>query len=148
MRKLLLSVALAASLAVSCAGTIVESPDVKLEGSEQIKAALKGDDFRTKNQAREKLATLDPAERLSVLQDLLKEGDAPTRLLAVAELLNLEPAVYTPILADVAASDPDPEIREFAAAAVEPEPAEEPAPDGDGPEPSDSVEPPAPEPIE
>ncbi|MBM4355157.1 MAG: HEAT repeat domain-containing protein [Deltaproteobacteria bacterium] len=120
---LLLLAAIAASLAFSCAGTIVESPDVKLEGPEQIKAALKGDDFRKKNQAREKLATLDPADRLAVLQDLLKEGDAPTRLLAVAELLNLAPEVYTPILTDVAANDPDPEIREFAAAAIEPEPS-------------------------
>ncbi len=137
MRKLaptltfLLSVSLAATLALSCAGTIVESPDVKLEGPEQIKAALKGDDFRKKNQAREKLATLDPADRLAVLQALLKEGDAPTRLMAVAELLNLAPEVYTPILADVATNDPDPEIREFAAAAIEPPPADEPEPEGD-----------------
>jgi len=137
---LLLSVALAAALATSCAGTIVESPDVKLEGPEAIKAALKGADFRKKNQAREKLATLDPADRLAVLQDLLKEGDAPTRLLAVAELLNLEPHVYTSILAEVAANDPDPEIREFAAAAIEPEPAEEPTPEEDPAATPDSVE--------
>lgn len=126
--------------ASSCAGTIVDSPDVKLEGPAAIKAALKGDDFRKKNQAREQLATLDPADRVAVLQDILKEGDPQTRLLAVAELLNLAPEVYTPILADVAANDPDPEIREFAAAAIEPEPQEEPVPDEESAATPDLVE--------
>lgn len=107
---------------LGCAGTIVEDPQDRLTRPEEIKAALKGDDFRLKNQARQQLGTLAPADQVSVLEELLAEGDAPTRLLAVAELASLPAGTYAPILRPVAQRDPDPEVREFAAAVLGEEP--------------------------
>ena len=80
---------------------------------------------RQKNHARGQLEKLKPAERLSLLKGLLAEGDAPTRMLAVAELSELPAETYTPILGKVAKDDPDPEIRELAFMVISPDEDEE-----------------------
>jgi hypothetical protein len=116
----ILAVLVLASVVLRCAGTIVEEPRAALGTPEQIKAALTGDDFRLKNQAREQLGSLPPADQMSLLAELIAEGDAPTRMLAVAELARLPGEASARILADVAASDPDPEVREFASLALQP----------------------------
>lgn len=132
MRTTVWIIAAALCLAiVSCRpGEIVEFPEDKQLTVEEIKVALKGSDFRQKNAARKQLEKLVPAERVSLLEALLKEGDSPTRLMAVAELMNLPEETYKPILRKVAADDPDEEIREFASVALdEEEPEEEEAPE-------------------
>jgi HEAT repeat protein len=120
-----LIVLFAASL-LGCPGRIVEYPDKQELSKEQLKAALTGTDFRQKNAAREQMGKLTPAEQLELLQELLADGDAPTRMLAISELLKFPPETYQPLLADVAANDPDEEVRELAAMAIEEEEPEEP----------------------
>ena len=120
------SMVLVLVLALGCgAGAIAEYPEDRQLTAEQIKEALLGDDFRQKNHARGQLEKLKPAERLSLLKDLLAEGDAPTRMLAVAELSELPSETYTPILGKVAKDDPDPEIRELAFMIISPDEDEE-----------------------
>jgi HEAT repeat protein len=103
---------------LGCPGQIVEYPEKGELTKNELKAALTGDDFRKKNAAREQIETLTPAERVELLSDLLKEGDAPTRMLAISELMKLPEASYKPLLEGVAASDPDPEVREMAGMAL------------------------------
>lgn len=109
----------------ACAGAIVELPEEKQLDKEGIKKALTGDDFRQKTAARKQIEKLAPAERLELLADLLKAGDAPTRLLAVAELMKLPVEVHKPVLEEVYKNDADAEIREFAGAAIGIEPPDD-----------------------
>jgi len=120
-----LGVCLLALLLVNCAGNIVELPEEKELTGEELKRALTGDDFRRKNAARRQLSKLPPAELVELLKELLKVDDAPTRLMAVAELLKLPEETHRPILEELARTDPDAEIRGFAAAAIGEEEEEE-----------------------
>lgn len=122
MRFSTLHSAVAVLFLLSCgAGAIAEYPEDRQLTVEQIKEALLGDDFRQKNHARGQLEKLKPAERLSLLKEILAEGDPPTRMLAVSELSELPPEIHTPILGKVAKDDPDPEIRELAFMVISPD---------------------------
>lgn len=102
-----------------CPGQIVEYPEQTELSKDGIKKALTGDDFRKKTAAREQIEKLDAAERVELLKELLAEGDAPTRMIAIAELMKLPEDVWRPLLTDVAANDPDDEVRELAGMVVE-----------------------------
>jgi len=105
-------------LVAGCAGAIVDDPAPRLNGPDEIRAALHGDDFRLKSTAREQLGTLPAEQQVALLGDLLAAKDPQTRLLAVAELSRFTEDVYRPLLGPVAAGDPDLEVREFAAAVL------------------------------
>lgn len=103
----------------SCAGAIVELPAEGPLDAEQIQAALQGEDFRVKAHARDELKKLPEADRMPILQAVLTKGDAQTRLLVVAELAVISPPLSDPLLKELAANDPDPEVKEFAAMVLE-----------------------------
>jgi len=123
MTRTILALAL---LLLACGpGRIAEYPQEQPMNADEIRAALAGTDFRLKNAAREQLTKLTPEEQVALFTQLLKSEDSPTRLLAVVELSRLPAEVHTPLLKEVAANDPDEEVREFAAAALGEEPGEE-----------------------
>ncbi len=103
----------------ACAGAIVELPVEGPLDSSQIKAALQGDDFRVKAHARDELKKQPEAQRLAILEEVLTTADAQTRLLIVSELADLSPELGGPLLKSLAANDPDPEVKEFAAMVLE-----------------------------
>mgnify|MGYP002640435606 CR=1 FL=1 len=106
-------------LLLACPGRIVEYPEHNELSKQGIKAALTGDDFRKKTAAREQIGKLSAAEQVELLKELLAEGDAPTRMIAIAELMKLPEDTWRPLLTDVAANDADDEVRELAGMAVE-----------------------------
>jgi len=126
MRVLRLAVIAAFGLLLlACPGRIVEYPEQTELTKQDIKKALAGDDFRKKTAAREQIEKLSAAERVELLKELLAEGDAPTRMIAVVELMKLPEETWRPLLTEVAANDPDEEVRELAGMAVEVEDEEE-----------------------
>lgn len=129
---------------VACPGRIVEYPEQTELSKQDLKKALTGDDFRKKTAAREQIGKLSAAEQVDLLKELLAEGDAPTRMLAISELMKLPEETWRPLLTDVAASDPDEEVRELAGMAIEVEEDEE--EEGGEEDPSDAAPeaPPAP----
>lgn len=113
------AVAIVSLFLFGCVGNIVDTEQRREMTPQEIKKTLAGDDFRQKNKAREQLNKLPPAERVTVLKELLAEGDSPTRLLALSEVMKLPESTAKPIIEDVAKNDPDEEIREFAETALE-----------------------------
>ncbi len=128
-------IAMSTLMLAGCPGQIVEYPEQIALTKEGIKEALTGDDFRKKTAAREQIEKLSAADRLELLKELLAEGDAPTRMIAIFELMKLPEETWRPLLADVAANDPDPEVKELAGMMVEVEEDDE---DEEEPAPSDS----------
>lgn len=116
MRFLLLLV-----FVLGCAGNIVEYPEEKEYDRDELIEALKGENFQQKNVAREQLKKIKPAQRLVILEELLKAPDASTRMLAVSELTELPLESVKHILGRVANDDPDEEVREFAFMALTPD---------------------------
>jgi hypothetical protein len=130
-----------------CAGDIVIPPSDTFEGKDQVREALKGSDFRRKTAARQELQKMEPAERLEILDELLAEPDAGTRLIAVSELSKLPPESVKERLEKLAAEDPDEDVKMMAAMALGQEPAEVP-PDETPPPPPEETGTPAPPPPE
>lgn len=116
-------------LAMGCPGAIVDYPEQREMEQEEILNALRGDDFREKNAARKQLGTLSPDVQMDVLERLLQELDAPTRMIAVSELAARPSDQSTALLRQVADSDPDDEVRELALLALGEDPPE---PDDEG----------------
>jgi hypothetical protein len=139
MRVLLIALMAALALMlVGCPGQIVEYPEQAELSKDGIKKALTGDDFRKKTAAREQIEKLSAADRVDLLKELLAEGDAPTRMIAISELMKLPEDTWRPLLTAVAESDPDPEVKELAGMAVEVEEDEEDEGEEEAPVPADS----------
>lgn len=104
-----------AALAGCVDETVTAPPEQRDLAVEEIRAKLKGDNFREKLAAKKQIGKLAPAERLRVLRALSQDPDVPTRTIAVQELGKMLPddgARAT--LADVAKNDPDADVRQLA----------------------------------
>lgn len=86
-----------------------------LTGAE-ILTMLASGDFKQTLEASKQIDRLASEEKLAVLLDLARDQNAATRLLAVKKLADVDDPRARKALADMAKDDPDPTVRELAAA--------------------------------
>ena len=102
--------------ATSCIDkSITEPPKHKNYSIQEIKTKLLGNNFRAKLDARKQIKKLNLKDKLNLFDKLLKEGDMPSRMLAIGELAKLLPNDSAKSMLEQAAkSDPNQSIKKQA----------------------------------
>lgn len=95
--------------------SITQMPKHKNLSVQEIKTKLLGNNFRAKLDARKQIKKLTLKNKLTLFDKLLKEGDLPSRMLAIGELAKLLPnKTAKSLLEKVAKTDPNQFIKKQA----------------------------------
>lgn len=102
-------------LLLGCVDTTADRPYRERDlAVDEIRAKLASEDFHERLEASKQIERLDPAEKFRVLLVLADDPNPATRLLAVQKLKPI--AAARDRLARMAKEDPDPDVRDLAAA--------------------------------
>ena len=94
--------------------TVKEPYKARVFTADEIRAKLNSGDFRQRLEATKQIDSLQPEEKLALLLLLADDPQPSTRLLAVKKLKTLPDSAAKEKLQQIARSDPDPDVREWA----------------------------------